>query len=76
MNRRDFSALLGSVAATWVQRAYAQQAVQQTKAAPGNPVPRLDWVARRKESILEPELKIIDPTSPFVATSGVAVFAG
>ena len=76
MNRRDFSALLGGAAATWMQAAYAQRDAQQTKAAPGNPVPRLDWVARRKESILEPELKIIDPTSPFVATSGVAVLAG
>jgi predicted TIM-barrel fold metal-dependent hydrolase len=61
MNRREFSMLAGGVAATWVQRAYAQQDAQQTKAAPANPVPRLDWLARRKEPILEPELKIIDP---------------
>ena len=61
MNRREFSVLLGGTAATWVQQAYAQQSTQQKKAAPANPVPRLDWVARRKEPILEPSLKIIDP---------------
>ena len=61
MNRREFSVLFGGTAATWMQQAYAQQGTQQKKAAPANPVPRLDWVARRKEPILEPGLPIIDP---------------
>ena len=54
MNRREFSNLLG-VAALWSQRAYAQQ-----QAAPSNPI-RRDWLDRRKEPILEPELPIVDP---------------
>src|SRR5881397_2385892 len=49
--------LVGGAAARWAQRASAQQ----QKAAPGNPAPRLDWLARHKEPILEPELPIIDP---------------
>ncbi|HSC56701.1 MAG TPA: amidohydrolase family protein [Nitrospira sp.] len=61
VKRREFSVLLGAAAAPLVQRANAQQNVQQKNAAPANPVPRLDWVARRKEPILEPGLKIIDP---------------
>ena len=61
VNRREFSVLLGGAAAPLVQRAYAQQNAPRNNAAPANPVPRLDWVARRKEPILEPGLKIIDP---------------
>ena len=55
MNRREFSNLLGGAAALWSQRVYAQQ-----QAAPSNPI-RQEWLDRRKEPILEPELPIIDP---------------
>ena len=55
MNRREFSNLLGGAAALWSQRAYAQQ-----QSAPSSPI-RRDWLDRRKEPILEPELPIIDP---------------
>ena len=55
MNRRAFATLLGGVAAPSLRRAYAQQ-----QAAPANPI-RSDWLDRRKEPILEPELPIVDP---------------
>lgn len=55
MTRREFSSLLGGAAALWSQRAYAQQ-----QSAPPNPI-RREWLDRRKEPILEPELPIIDP---------------
>src|ERR1700738_1824824 len=55
MTRREFSNLLGGAAVLWSQRGYAQQ-----QAAPSSPI-RREWLDRRKEPILEPELPIIDP---------------
>ena len=55
MNRRQLLTVIGGTAATWPLRAYAQ-----AQAAPPNPI-RRDWLDRRKEPILEPELPIVDP---------------
>src|ERR1700745_469286 len=49
--------LVGGAAARGAHRASAQQRTS----APGNPAPRLDWLARHKEPILEPGLPLIDP---------------
>ena len=56
MNRREFSKFLSGAAATWLARsAYAQQ-----QAGSSNPI-RRDWLDRRKEPVIEPELPIVDP---------------
>src|SRR5271169_4695842 len=54
MRRREFMAFLGCAAAALPLTASAQ------RAAPLSPV-RQDWLDRRKEPALEPELPIVDP---------------
>jgi L-fuconolactonase len=55
MNRREFSLFCGAAAASLTRRASGQQ-----PAAPANPIGR-DWLERRTEPVLEPDLPIIDP---------------
>jgi L-fuconolactonase len=55
VNRREFSNVIGGAVALWSQRAFAQQ-----QAAPSSPI-RQNWLDRRKEAVLEPELLIVDP---------------
>src|SRR5579864_7135658 len=55
MNRRELLTVLSGGAAAWPITAFAQP-----QAAPSNAV-RQDWLDRRKEPILEPELPIVDP---------------
>src|SRR5580700_9886995 len=54
VKRREFMAFMGSVATAFPLTASAQPS------APPSPV-RQDWLDRRKEPALEPDLPIVDP---------------